>query len=260
MATKASTEAASKAKTTAKKLKEKEVRTTELTTEIRLWDEFVTVDLMKQCPQDMLATATYVAKPYIPIKLIRKIARNFWWTVNVVSHQHNITGDGIIMSYDVIVEIGDKAYNWTATDYVAGKSVRKSLDGQSSRIKALAIKDALKWAYPFFDINFDEADDAEYKQKIAIETDEPLVPTEKPDTNGETTAPAELDAPVATATKQKVTQLDAIIAQMWRMKSAETLKQFVMSSSEAIKRLSEQERTQISNEYQRLVKELGEKR
>ncbi len=237
-------EAATKAKKQAAKMKAKDITNLE----IQVGDEIVNVDLTKQCPQDLLETAKYVATPYIPIKLIRKIGRKLWRKVVVENCKYEITWSGMLIQYQVKVITEDDIYDGEAIDFIGANSVKKSLDGQSSRVKALAIKDALKWVYPFFDINFDEADAAMNQLKDtdgSLDEVGPSKPTVKPTT---TTKPKE---------DLGSSKVDAILEEMQKFDTIDKLKMFIKASSETIKNMSELERTTISNEYKSLVEKLG---
>jgi len=116
----------------------------------------IEIDLSKQCPTELLEESDYIKKPYLPIKLIRAIGRVLGMKISVDDMKYQTTNTGLLLYYDVFVGIGDDvATKGTAMDFIKATAVAKSMDGQNARVKALAIKDALKRVYPFFDLEFD---------------------------------------------------------------------------------------------------------
>ncbi len=226
------------------------------------WEE-IELDLDKQCPKELLATAKYVAMPYMTIKMIRKIARAKGRRVEIVERKHEVTATGMILAYTVKVILGyvnpmlmwpttmeDKVFEGSAMDFIAGKAVSKSLDGQNARVKALAIKDALKRKFPFFDINLDEADEAmNTKRDDASFTPVPTT------TKTTTVAAATAKAPVST-TAPATAWVNPRLDTMSTFKTMDSLKSYMTSNRDEI--MKHPEVNQVLADFNKLTKKLTE--
>jgi len=120
---------------------------------------------------------------YINIALVREIARTLWWTIDyidtTITPLSTTPGkEQLHTSADVSVSIPDweatHTYRGKADDIYALSSLSRSCFPNMARVQALAVKNALKRKYPFFEADYLDIEAMGERWIISAETKEEL--------------------------------------------------------------------------------------
>ncbi len=121
------------------------------------------INLWERCPKTM-GKINQQKQWFIPATLVREIQRavGFVITSKQMDHKFVNTENGvdIVMSASVVVEVDWVGYSWYALSALRYSAIAKSWFGQPWRIVSVAIKDALKQCYAFFEGDYAEGDNA----------------------------------------------------------------------------------------------------
>lgn len=121
------------------------------------------INLAERCPKTM-GKINQQKQWFIPATLVREIQRavGFVITDKQMDHKFVNTENGvdIVMSASVVVEVDWVSYSWYALSALRYSAIAKSWFGQPWRIVSVAIKDALKQCYAFFEGDYAEGDNA----------------------------------------------------------------------------------------------------
>lgn len=128
------------------------------------------IDLLKPCPAE-LYKRSYKDKPYIPVKIVRAVMRALDCVIIAQDSRWEVGSKYIIFEASVKVflprdQIAIVGVGTTAIDLGA---FCKAEFGQSGRVRAVAVKDALKQRFPFFEGDYGvmDEDDAETMDSVA---------------------------------------------------------------------------------------------
>lgn len=126
----------------------------------------VNIDLSKPCPEELLEK-NYSWQEYIPAEIVRWIIRELDYDVEErISTQTFM--DSIVVSARVkITDDNGRSIEWVAQDTLVGNKAMKTMFPQTARIVALALKNALKYKFRFFEWEFTQ--DAEATDSISVE-------------------------------------------------------------------------------------------
>lgn len=160
-------------------------KTDENIVKIHYKGEDIEINLDKNCPEELMEIHWKNSNiQYIPVKLTRAILRALELQGANVGTDRVVTSGGLVVSYNVAINIGWTIYCGESADYLKSNSVSNSLMGQESRIWSNAIKSALRFKFKFFEAEKDAEDLQREQEKNAPKSKskkEPeLKPLEKP--------------------------------------------------------------------------------
>lgn len=110
------------------------------------WD----IDLSQPCPDDLMET-NFRWQKYISVSVIREIARRKWWTIKHINTNKTEVNGSIVYESRIIITIDWVDCFWEAFDSHPISSIWKTMFPNVARMQALAVKNALKWKYAFFE-------------------------------------------------------------------------------------------------------------
>lgn len=133
------------------------------------------IDLHWQIQKELLEK-DYNWNFYINIALVREIARTLWWSISEIKTSmeemwHNSKWDALIHTHcearvyipnafmNADNEWQSKELHWVADDLYRLDWLSRSCFPNMARVQALAVKNALKWVYPFFEADYLQAED-----------------------------------------------------------------------------------------------------
>lgn len=126
--------------------------------EVQYGKTLINIDLSKPCPPDLLER-NYSGQEYIPAEVVRAVIRQLNYDVEE-SISANTFLDWVIVSAKVrITDENNRVVEWVAQDFLLGAKSTKTMFPQTARIVALAIKNALKYKYRFFEWEFTYEDE-----------------------------------------------------------------------------------------------------
>ena len=127
--------------------------------------ELYDIDLFWQIQKELLEK-DYNGNLYINIALVREIARQLGWRIQYINTSmepmlQNKYWDNLIHTHsEVTISIKDVwDLHWVADDLYKVDWLSRSCFPNMARVQALAVKNALKRAYPFFEADYLKAED-----------------------------------------------------------------------------------------------------
>ena len=150
------------------------------------------IDLWQKCPKH-LGKFNQQKQWFVPATLVRAIMRATGIVVTNKEMEHKfLNGDNgvdIVMSARVTVDINWVPYSWYALSAMRYSAIAKSWFGQPWRIVSVAIKDALKQKYAFFEGDYADGneamEDVAEQQNVVDVLDDILWNTPKPEPKAE---------------------------------------------------------------------------
>lgn len=132
------------------------------------------IDLDQVCPKELMET-NFKWQSYISISVIREIARVKWWTIkyNNVSSKEIDGGKTTMFTWEIHLAIWpspDDILFGVASDTYPTSQLSKTCFPNVARIQALAVKNALKRKYRFFETDLLTAEQASEKGLDTIVT------------------------------------------------------------------------------------------
>lgn len=136
--------------------------------------------------QKELLEKDYNGNLYINIALVREIARIQWWTIdyidttlNPISHKDKYWNDLVHTHCEVTVCLWWwERCHWVADDLYKIDWLSRSCFPNMARVQALAIKNALKRFFPFFEADYLQAEDLAERWLISNETAQKITSSE----------------------------------------------------------------------------------
>lgn len=125
------------------------------------------IDLWQVCPKELMET-NFKGQSYISVSVIREIARVMWWVIkyNNVSSKEIDWGKTTLFTWEVQIKVWDTDNDilfWMASDTYPTSQLSKTCFPNVARIQALAVKNALKRRYRFFETDLLTAEQASEK-------------------------------------------------------------------------------------------------
>lgn len=120
--------------------------------QISIYGKNHTINLDHVCPEELMET-NFKKQSYISISVIREISRVKGWKIGkiwVSSEQIDWWATTMFSCY-VTINIDWEELNGMAADTYPTKQLAKTCFPNVARIQALAVKNALKWKYRFFE-------------------------------------------------------------------------------------------------------------
>lgn len=119
---------------------------------INIYGKTHTINLDNVCPEDLMET-NFKKQTYISVSVIREIARVKWWRIKTIDiRDKQIDSDKTTMfTCNVTIDIDWEELHWVASDTYPTSQLSKTCFPNVARIQALAIKNALKRKFRFFE-------------------------------------------------------------------------------------------------------------